>query len=165
MSYKGLFDTENNLKDTHAKPNTRDTEETSNTKTDYTENINTTNHTEKETSTKYSNTDNQHEATQTENRFNTERTTTRTSDNPQENKDTESLTERDDGISKVRENKQKEAKGYRLAHIIEKHGDEFSNFRGNTKDDKLINGISEIIDNGKIITENGINTIWYRKGR
>ncbi|WP_034580108.1 SAM-dependent methyltransferase [Helicobacter bilis] len=56
---------------------------------------NTTNNTEKENSS----TDNRHEATQRENGADTEWTATRTSNNPQGNKDTESLAERDNGIS------------------------------------------------------------------
>ena len=72
------------IKDTHA-----------NTK----QHTNTTNHTEKETSTKESHTDNKHEATQRENGADTEWITTRTSNNPQENKDTETTLKRDNGIS------------------------------------------------------------------
>ena len=71
------------IKDTHA-----------NTK----QHSNTTNHTDKETSTKESHTDNKHEATQRENGANTEWITTRTSNNPQENKDTETTLKRDNGI-------------------------------------------------------------------
>ena len=61
------------------------------------------------------------------------------------------------------EGKGKEAKGYGLAKIIEKHGDEFSSFSGNTEEQKLINGINEIIQNGKLLTENGVNTLYLQK--
>ncbi|WP_174566005.1 hypothetical protein [Helicobacter bilis] len=59
--------------------------------------------------------------------------------------------------------KGKEAKGWGLAKIIEKHGDEFSSFSGNTEEQKLINGINEIIQNGKLLTENGVNTLYLQK--
>ena len=61
------------------------------------------------------------------------------------------------------EGKGKEAKGWGLAKIIEKHGDEFSSFSGNTEEQKLINGINEIIQNGKLLTENGVNTLYLQK--
>lgn len=64
------------IKDTHAKQDT-------------------TSHTEKENS----HTDNRHEATQRESGADTKWATSRTSDNPQGNKDTRSLAERDNGIS------------------------------------------------------------------
>ncbi|WP_281650613.1 hypothetical protein, partial [Helicobacter bilis] len=80
-------------KDNGITPHTKDTH--ANTKQD----TNTTNHTEKETSTKESYTDNRHEATQRESGADTEWITTRTSNNPQENKDTETTLKRDNGIS------------------------------------------------------------------
>ncbi|MDY5951489.1 MAG: hypothetical protein SPJ16_09905, partial [Helicobacter sp.] len=83
----------NKFKDTIQSQNTKDTH--ANTKQD----TDTTNHTEKETSTKESHTDNKHEATQRENGADTEWITTRTSNNPQENKDTETTLKRDNGIS------------------------------------------------------------------
>ncbi|WP_158655012.1 PBECR2 nuclease fold domain-containing protein [Helicobacter rappini] len=83
----------NKFKDTIQSQNTKDTH--ANTKQD----TNTTNHTEKETSTKESHTDNQHEATQRESGADTKWATSRTSNNPQENKDTETTLKRDNGIS------------------------------------------------------------------
>ncbi|WP_443667621.1 ADP-ribosyltransferase-containing protein, partial [Helicobacter bilis] len=50
--------------------------------------------------------------------------------------------------------KGKEAKGYGLAKIIEKHGDEFKD---------IAKEIDKIIQNGKVITQNGVSTIWYKK--
>lgn len=53
--------------------------------------------------------------------------------------------------------------GQGLAKIIEKHlkqGDFESFGKGEAG---LINAMNEIIENGKIITENNIKTIWYKK--
>ena len=109
-------------KDTHAKPNTRDTKETGNTKTHYTENTNTTHYTEKENS----HTDNKHEATQRESGADTEWITTRTSNNPQENKDTETTLKRDNGISDEYSPSTKE---------MAQSGNEKANEKGNLRDD------------------------------
>ncbi|RAX56403.1 hypothetical protein CCZ01_09620, partial [Helicobacter monodelphidis] len=55
-------------------------------------------------------------------------------------------------------------KGYGLSKIIEKHynNGEFLAFGEGEKG--LMNGLSEIIEKGKVISENGVNTIWYKKG-
>ncbi|MDD7514127.1 MAG: hypothetical protein PUK08_02800, partial [Campylobacter lanienae] len=50
-----------------------------------------------------------------------------------------------------------------LNKIVLKHLKDFESFKGDTPQEKLVNGISEIITNGKIINENGIDTIWYKK--
>ena len=101
------------IKDTHAKPNTRDTKETGNTNT---------NNTEKENNS----TDNKHEATQRENGADTEWITTRTSNNPQENKDTETTLKRDNGISDEYSPSTKE---------MAQSGNEKANEKGNLRDD------------------------------
>ncbi|WP_275051155.1 PBECR2 nuclease fold domain-containing protein, partial [Helicobacter bilis] len=61
------------------------------------------------------------------------------------------------------EGKGKEAKGYGLAKIIEKHlnAGDFKAF--GEGEAGLINAMSEIIDKGKVITQNGVSTIWYKK--
>ena len=55
----------------------------------------------------------------------------------------------------------KEAKGWGLAKIIEKHLKDFKAF--GEGEQGLINAINEIIQNGKVITQNGVSTIWYKK--
>ena len=45
-----------------------------------------------------------------------------------------------------------------LNKIIEKHSKDFESFGG------IENGLNEIIANGKIINENGVDTIWYKNG-
>ncbi|AQQ59347.1 hypothetical protein XJ32_03720 [Helicobacter bilis] len=107
-------------KDNGITPHTKDTH--ANTK----QNSNTTNHTEKETSTKESHTDNKHEATQRENGADTEWITTRTSNNPQENKDTETTLKRDNGISDEYSPSSKE---------MAQSGNEKANEKGNLRDD------------------------------
>ncbi|PPB65695.1 putative barnase/colicin E5 family endoribonuclease, partial [Campylobacter hyointestinalis] len=53
-------------------------------------------------------------------------------------------------------------KGYGLSKIEAKHLNDFASFYGDTPQEKLINGISEIISNGKIkIDKNGRATITY----
>ena len=61
------------------------------------------------------------------------------------------------------EGKGKEAKGWGLAKIIEKHlnAGDFKAF--GEGEAGLINAMSEIIQNGKVITQNGVSTIWYKK--
>ncbi|ARR00487.1 LPD23 domain-containing protein [Campylobacter porcelli] len=54
-------------------------------------------------------------------------------------------------------------KGYGLSKIEAKHLNDFASFYGDTPQEKLINGLNEIIKNGKIINENGVDTIWYKK--
>ena len=51
-----------------------------------------------------------------------------------------------------------------LQKIITKHIDDFNDFAGETQQTKLANGLSEIIENGKVVGENGVNTIWYKRG-
>ncbi|GAB0173914.1 hypothetical protein NHP164001_19360 [Helicobacter trogontum] len=51
-----------------------------------------------------------------------------------------------------------------LQKIITKHIDDFNDFAGETKEAKLANGLSEIVENGKVVSENGVNTIWYKRG-
>ncbi len=55
-------------------------------------------------------------------------------------------------------------KGYGLSKIEAKHLNDFASFYGDTPQEKLINGLNEIIKNGKIINENGVDTIIYKKG-
>ena len=50
-----------------------------------------------------------------------------------------------------------------LQKIITKHIDDFNDFAGETQQAKLANGLSEIIENGKVVGENGVNTIIYAK--
>ncbi|EAK9972075.1 DUF3519 domain-containing protein, partial [Campylobacter upsaliensis] len=50
-----------------------------------------------------------------------------------------------------------------LKKIIEKHLSDFENFGGKDEAEKMVNALNEIIENGKIITENGINTLWLKK--
>ncbi|EOB3230076.1 PBECR2 nuclease fold domain-containing protein [Campylobacter upsaliensis] len=50
-----------------------------------------------------------------------------------------------------------------LKKIIEKHLSDFENFEGKDEAEKMANALNEIIENGKIITENGINTLWLKK--
>ncbi|EAL0033942.1 DUF3519 domain-containing protein, partial [Campylobacter upsaliensis] len=50
-----------------------------------------------------------------------------------------------------------------LKKIIEKHLSDFENFEGKDEAEKMVNALNEIIENGKIITENGINTLWLKK--
>ncbi len=54
-------------------------------------------------------------------------------------------------------------KGYGLSKIEAKHLNDFASFYGDIPQEKLINGLNEIIKNGKIINENGVDTIWYKK--
>ena len=51
-----------------------------------------------------------------------------------------------------------------LQKIITKHIDDFNDFAGETQQAKLANGLSEIVENGKVVGENGVNTIWYKRG-
>ncbi|WP_096016872.1 RNA polymerase-binding protein DksA [Campylobacter lanienae] len=55
-------------------------------------------------------------------------------------------------------------KGYGLSKIEAKHLDDFAIFEGSTPQEKMANGINEIIEKGKIVSDNGIDTIWYKKG-
>ena len=59
--------------------------------------------------------------------------------------------------------KGKEAQGFGLAKILEKHIDDFSNFAGDTPEQKLINGLVEIVDSGKVETKNDVSTIYFYK--
>lgn len=51
-----------------------------------------------------------------------------------------------------------------LKKIITKHLKDFDEFNGNTGVDRLINGLNEIISDGKLVSKNGIDTIWFKKG-
>ncbi|WP_158652961.1 DUF3519 domain-containing protein, partial [Helicobacter bizzozeronii] len=60
--------------------------------------------------------------------------------------------------------KGKEATGLGLSKILEKHVDDFTEFAGNTPQDKLANGLSEIISKGEFRPqENTSATIKYTK--
>ncbi|MDE6044231.1 MAG: hypothetical protein K2F85_01790, partial [Helicobacter sp.] len=49
-----------------------------------------------------------------------------------------------------------------LQKIIEKHEDDFSAF--GEGEQGIINGLCEIIENGKVVEKQGIKTIWHKKG-
>lgn len=51
-----------------------------------------------------------------------------------------------------------------LQKIVEKHLNDFAHFAGNNPYEKMSNAINEIIQNGKLLTENGVNTLWYKNG-
>ncbi|MDY5951605.1 MAG: hypothetical protein SPJ16_10490, partial [Helicobacter sp.] len=51
-----------------------------------------------------------------------------------------------------------------LQKIVEKHLKDFADFAGNNPYEKMSNAINEIIQNGKLLTENGVNTLWYKNG-
>lgn len=55
-------------------------------------------------------------------------------------------------------------KGYGLSKIEAKHLNDFEIFKGDTPQEKMANGINEIIEKGKIVSDSGIDTIWYKKG-
>lgn len=55
-------------------------------------------------------------------------------------------------------------KGYGLSKIEAKHLNDFESFKGDTPQEKLINGISEIIQKGVLDSKNGVDTIIYEKG-
>ncbi|TWO30726.1 hypothetical protein XK09_01030 [Campylobacter lanienae] len=55
-------------------------------------------------------------------------------------------------------------KGYGLSKIVAKHLNDFAIFEGSTPQEKMANGINEIIEKGKIVSDSGIDTIWYKKG-
>ncbi|MDY6135154.1 MAG: hypothetical protein SPI11_05710, partial [Campylobacter lanienae] len=55
-------------------------------------------------------------------------------------------------------------KGYGLSKIEAKHLNDFAIFEGSTPQEKMANGINEIIEKGKIVSDDGIDTIWYKKG-
>ncbi|EKR8080214.1 hypothetical protein P9I23_000817 [Campylobacter fetus] len=56
----------------------------------------------------------------------------------------------------------KKLNGYGLAKIEAKHLNDFANFNGANPTEKMINGISEIIKNGKVVSKNGVDTIIYK---
>ncbi|WP_141080818.1 DUF3519 domain-containing protein, partial [Campylobacter lanienae] len=57
-----------------------------------------------------------------------------------------------------------EIKGYGLSKIVEKHLKDFSSFDGDTAQQKMANGIAEIIEKGEIkIDNNSRTTIVYNK--
>ena len=47
---------------------------------------------------------------------------------------------------------------------MEKHLNDFADFAGNNPYEKMSNAINEIIQNGKFMSENGVNTLWYKNG-
>ena len=51
-----------------------------------------------------------------------------------------------------------------LQKIVEKHLNDFADFAGNNPYKKMSNAINEIVENGKLLTENGVNTLWYKNG-
>ena len=55
------------------------------------------------------------------------------------------------------EGKDTEARGYGLSKIVEKHLNDFTEFQGTTPQEKLINGINEIVEKGKVIKRKGRN--------
>ncbi|MPB50447.1 putative barnase/colicin E5 family endoribonuclease, partial [Campylobacter fetus] len=56
----------------------------------------------------------------------------------------------------------KKLNGYGLAKIEAKHLNDFANFNGANPTEKMINGISEIIEKGKVVSKNGVDTIIYK---
>lgn len=51
-----------------------------------------------------------------------------------------------------------------LQKIVEKHLNDFEKFDGNNPFEKLTNAINEIVESGKLISENGVDTLWHKKG-
>ncbi|WP_053941335.1 hypothetical protein, partial [Helicobacter ailurogastricus] len=57
------------------------------------------------------------------------------------------------------------AKGVGLSKILEKHIDDFTPFQGDTPQEKLINGLSQIVQNGElVINSQDVKTIILKKG-
>ena len=50
-----------------------------------------------------------------------------------------------------------------LQKIVDKHLKDFTDFKGNNPYEKMSNAINEIIENGKLLTENGVNTLYLQK--
>ena len=50
-----------------------------------------------------------------------------------------------------------------LQKIVDKHLNDFTNFAGNNPYEKMSNAINEIIENGKLLAENGVNTLYLQK--
>ncbi|TLD98111.1 hypothetical protein LS73_009430, partial [Helicobacter muridarum] len=50
-----------------------------------------------------------------------------------------------------------------LQKILEKHINDFKSFVGDSAEQKLINGIDEIVQNGKVVSNAGVNTIIHNK--
>ena len=57
-----------------------------------------------------------------------------------------------------------EIKGYGLSKIEAKHLNDFAIFEGSTPQEKMANGINEIIQKGVLESKNGVDTIIYEKG-
>ncbi len=53
----------------------------------------------------------------------------------------------------------KTLKPYGLSKILEKHASDFESFKGASTQDKLINGITQIIEQGEIKDKDGVKTI------
>ncbi|MBQ7135381.1 hypothetical protein [Campylobacter sp.] len=56
-----------------------------------------------------------------------------------------------------------EIKGYGLSKIEAKHLNDFAIFEGSTPQEKMANGINEIIQKGVLESKNGVDTIIYKK--
>lgn len=50
-----------------------------------------------------------------------------------------------------------------LQKIIQKHLNDFANFSGTTPQEKLANGLSEIVSRWDIAQKDGVKTIWLTK--
>ena len=50
-----------------------------------------------------------------------------------------------------------------LQKIVDKHLNDFTDFKGNNPYEKMSNAINEIVENGKLLTENGVNTLYLQK--
>ena len=59
--------------------------------------------------------------------------------------------------------KGKQAQGFGLAKILEKHLDDFKDFAGETKEQKFINGLVEIMDKSQIVKNGDRATLRYEK--
>ena len=51
-----------------------------------------------------------------------------------------------------------------LKKIIDKHLSDFADFKGDTAQDKLANALGEIVKDGKLINEKGVNTLYFSQG-
>ena len=51
-----------------------------------------------------------------------------------------------------------------LQKILNKHSDDFADFKGSTQAEKLATALGEIMTNGKVLDENGVNTIYFENG-
>ena len=51
-----------------------------------------------------------------------------------------------------------------LKKIIDKHLSDFADFKGDTAQDKLANALGEIVKDGKLINDKGVNTLYFSQG-